>query len=307
MALDDRDEFYGSSEPPMLTPEEMAIIQPYLDRPKPKRLARGTTDPVYSWPHAIKGTKGFTFGTNKQTVKIQCQVPNCPNTREVFVSDLFQVDTCTAHRPLIRKYERRKSWERMQGMGQMGNPMESRRPVSDVLVAEELGGMRPAHLLIKAKNDSSWIEYVDSEGNTKFMQVHDVRSARDAFGRWAVYGVDQKGDPVHELYDLRHGYEHSGTFSGIRELMYGEIVKLAQQGVIRGEDGKEIKTLSGLMQIADEPLRMIIAKKMKEARAGGPSLEDIEKQLFAEPTASSAQKRRTGKAGTRPWPKLMSL
>lgn len=180
-------------------------------------------------------------------------------------------------------------------------------PVSDVPVTEELGGIRPAHLLVKAKNDASWIEYVDNEGNTKFMQVHDVRSARDAFGRWAVYGIDQKGEPVHELYDLRHGYEHSGTFSGIRELQFGEIVKLAQQGVIRGEGGKQIQTLAELMQIADEPLRAMINKKMREARAGGPSLAAIEKQLFAGPAKSSAQKRRTGKAGTSPWPKSMSL
>lgn len=176
------------------------------------------------------------------------------------------------------------------------------------MIVEELGGVRPAHLILKAKHDFSWIEYVDAEGNTKFMQVHDVRSARDAHGRWAVYGVDQDGSPVHELYDLRHGYEHSGAFSGIRELGFGEIVKLAQQGVIKGEGGKPITTLSGLMQVADEPLRKLIAKKAKEAAVGGPSLEDIEKQIFAEPTASSAQKRRTGKAGTRPWQsKLMSL
>lgn len=180
--------------------------------------------------------------------------------------------------------------------------LNSVNPVSDdQMVTEQLGGVRPAHILIKAKHDSSWIEYADAEGNTKYMQVHDVRSARDSYGRWAVYGIDQDGQPVHELYDLRHGFEHSSTFYGVRELMYGEIVKLVKRGVIRGSDGKAINSLSGLMQIADEPLRLIIQKKAKEAQMGGPSLADIEKQIFAEPTASSAQKRRTGKAGSRPW------
>ena len=252
------------------------------------------------YPNSVTDTLRINNTKNKWEVEIACTIPGCPQRRPVFVSDLFQVKVCWDH----KKLERQRRREEMQRKLDAGR-QELGESVSNVPVAEELGGIRPAHLLIKAKNDASWIEYVDSEGNTKFMQVHDVRSARDAFGRWAVYGIDEKGDPVHELYDLRHGYEHSGTFSGMRELMSGELVRLVQQGVIRGKDGKEIKTLSGLTQIADEPLRKMIMKKAREAKAGGPSLADIEKQLFAGPTASSAQKRRTGKAGTRPWPKSM--
>lgn len=260
------------------------------------------------YPHVVPNTFAHyrlpgPAGTVKNAVEIRCTIPGCEQTRWVFVSDLFQLKLCNQHRQEERMRRRAERAEKLRAQQELMG-LES---VSNAPVTEELGGIRPAHLLIKAKHDSSWIEYVDDEGNTKFMQVHDVRSARDTYGRWAVYGVDQNGDPVHELYDLRHGFEHSGTFSGIRELLFGEIVKLAQQGVIRGKDGKEITTLSGLMQIADEPLRKMIMKKAKEAKAGGPPLAAIEKQLFAEPAASSAQKRRAGKAGTRPWAsKLMS-
>lgn len=217
-----------------------------------------------------------------------------------YCGDMMQPDEMTDHGP--NQCDRREC----PRCGAPHQCLKLECLVSDLPVTEELGGIRPAHLLIKAKHDSSWVEYTDAEGTTKFMQVHDVRSARDTYGRWAVYGADQKGEPVHELYDLRQGFEHSGTFSGIRELDFKEVVRLAQQGVIRGKDGKEINTLSGLMQIADEPLRKMIVKKHREAKAGGPSLAQIEKAMFAEPTASSAQKR-AGKAGTRPWArKLMS-
>lgn len=288
--LDDRDEF---------TKGGMELVVPPPYGPVPEIITK-------RYPYVIPNTFGqYNLGNNsKNAVEIRCTVPGCEQTRWVFVSDLFQVKICDLHKNEERMRRRAERAEKLKAQQELMG-MES--SVSDVPVTEELGGIRPAHLLVKAKHDSSWIEYVDDEGNTKFMQVHDVRSARDAYGRWAVYGVDQNGDPVHELYDLRHGFEHSGTFSGIRELQFGEIVKLAQQGVIRGKDGKEIQTLSGLMQIADEPLRVMIMKKAKEAKAGGPPLADIEKQLFAEPTASSAQKRRAGNTGTRPWAqKLMS-
>lgn len=171
---------------------------------------------------------------------------------------------------------------------------------NDQPITEELGGIRPAHILVKAKNDSSWIEYSDDEGNLKYMQVHDVRSARDSYGRWVVYGVDQEGKPVQELYDLRHSFEHSHTFDGVRELMFGEVVKLAKRGVIKGANGKPIESLADLMKIADEPLRRLIMKKAKEAKTGGPSLDAINKQMFGEPKTSA--QRRTGKTGARPWP-----
>jgi len=297
--LDDKDHFHDPGEPPELTAEEMAKIQPYLDRPK-RRPSR-VSDPIDRYPHAIKGTKKFDTTNNKNIVTIQCQVPNCPNTRDIFVSDLFQVDTCLEHRPLIRKYKRRMQWEKMQQMNTGAEDLlwgEDTRSVSEPLV-EELGGIRPAHILVKAKHDSSWIEYADDEGNLKYMQVHDVRSARDSFGRWVVYGVDQDGKPAQELYDLRHDSEHSHTFNGVRELEFGEIVKLAKRGVIKSVDGQPIQSLADLMKIADEPLRKLILKKAKEAKAGGPSLAEIDKQLFGD--KKSSVQRRTGKAGTRPW------
>lgn len=301
--LDDKDEF----GPYRITPEDVVQIEKYLSTP-PKRGKR-TGNRYDRYPQIVAGSLR-NDDDGHQIVDIKCGFPDCTNTRTIFTLDLFQVKLCDVHSDWMRQYKRTKRAERMErDAEQVRRMMESKKydmGVSDT-VMEELGGVRPAHLLIKAKHDLSWIEYVDAEGNTKFMQVHDVRSARDAHGRWAIYGVDQDGAPVHELYDLRHGYEHSGSFSGIRELAFGEIVKLAQQGVIKGEGGKPINSLSGLMQIADEPLRKLLMKKAKEAKAGGPSLEDIEKQIFAEPTASSAQKRRTGKAGTRPWQKLMSL
>jgi hypothetical protein len=300
--LDDTDEFYDASGFPPPTPEEISEVEKYLAHKKELLSVKTfhAKDNPYRYPQAIPGTAKLKPGYGgKRTVEIQCLFPGCPNRRQIFVADLFQCDTCVTHRRMVMRYGRWKRAQHMQAMERDLRPLPE--SVSNVPVTEELGGTRPAHILIKAKHDLSWVEYVDAEGNSKYMQIHDVRSARDAFGRWAIYGVDQNGEPVHELYDLRHGYEHSGSFSGVRELMYGEIVKLVQQGVIRGEDGKPIKTLSGLMQVADEPLRKLIMKKAKEAKAGGPSLEDIEKQMFAEPTASSAQKRRTGKAGTRPW------
>lgn len=286
-------------------------------------FAPGPLPPDPLRPDVVQGSMRYDPTTMKQELEIRCQVPNCGRTRWIFTANLFHRDNRFCKEHLNVRVESAGLDDRDEFKVDtfcempdcMRPPMDGyshcevhgrRRPVSNPPVTEELGGIRPAHLLVKAKHDSSWIEYVDAEGNTKFMQVHDVRSARDAYGRWAVYGIDQNGDAVHELYDLRHGFEHSGTFSGIRELQFGEIVKLAQQGVIRGKDGKEIQTLGGLMQIADEPLRKMIIKKAKEAKAGGPPLADIEKQLFAEPTASSAQKR-AGKAGTRPWArKLMS-
>jgi hypothetical protein len=240
------------------------------------------------YPQVVSGSLQWNQDAKKLETIIRCQEPGCTEKRHVFASDLFQITKCMTH---ARQDRARKRAERAQRITGLHLP----ESVSNDQLMEELGGIRPAHLLVKAKHDSSWVEYVDAEGNTKFMQIHDVRSARDKYGRWAVYGVDQNGDPVHELYDLRQGFEHSGTFSGIRELEHKEIVRLAQQGVIRGKDGKEINTLSGLMQIADEPLRKLLIKKHKEAKVGGPSLAQIEKQLFADPTASSAQKRRAGK------------
>lgn len=294
--LDDKDEFTpkGSCD------ERNAALDAGINRTPPP-YGKVPPEVQKHYPFVVPNTLRYWIASSKDTrkaeVQIKCTVPGCDRTNWVFVSDLFQVKKCCEHRQEDRMHKRAERAEKMRVRQELMG-LES---VSNLPVTEELGGIRPAHLLIKAKHDFSWIEYTDAEGNTKFMQVHDVRSARDAHGRWAVYGVDQDGQPVHELYDLRHGYEHSGAFSGIRELAYGEIVKLVQQGVIKGQGGKPIKTLAGLMQIADEALRKLIMKKMKEAKLGGPSLEAIEKQMFAEPAASSAQKRRTGKTGTRPW------
>lgn len=154
-----------------------------------------------------------------------------------------------------------------------------------------LGAATPGPTLIKSKHDKSWIMYIDSNMKPRYMQVHDVRSDREEYHRWAVYGVDEKQMPMRLLYDLRPGREFSKTFEGIRELSFGEVIQLVKSGVIKGEGGTPISTLDGLMRIADESWHNLLLQKSREAAANGISLAQIEKQIFAEPTASSAQRR----------------
>lgn len=161
---------------------------------------------------------------------------------------------------------------------------------AEAILEAELGSNRPGITLLKAKHDKNWIQYL--EGNKpRYMQVHDVRTDREAYHRWAVIGVDENQMPIRLLYDLRPGGEYSDTFEGIRELSFGEVIQLARTGVIKGEGGSPIATLDGLMRIADEPWRNLLLQKSREAAANGISLAQIEKQIFAEPTASSAQRR----------------
>lgn len=154
-----------------------------------------------------------------------------------------------------------------------------------------LGSTTPGPTLIKAKNDKSWIQYFDAQKKPRYMQVHDVLSVRDAFHRWAVYGVDEAQIPVRIAYDLRPGREFSDTFNGVRELQFGEVIQLVRAGVIKGEGGAPISTIKGLMDIADEQWRSLLMQKSREAAASGISLSAIEQQIFAEPGASSAQRR----------------
>lgn len=160
----------------------------------------------------------------------------------------------------------------------------------EAIMEAELGSTRPGPVLIKAKHDKNWIAYFD-KANPRYMQVHDVRLDRDALHRWAIYGVNEKQMPIRTLYDLRPGREYSDTFEGIRELAFGEVIPLVKAGVIKGEGGAPITSLDGLMRIADEPWRNLFTQKTREIAANGISLAQIEKQIFAEPSASSAQRR----------------
>lgn len=172
--------------------------------------------------------------------------------------------------------------------------------IAEAIMEAELGSIRPGPMLIKAKHDKNWIVYIDKNLKPRYMQVHDVRLTRDAYHRWVVYGADEQQMPTRILYDLRPGREYSDSFDEIRELSFGEVIQLAKTGVIRGEGGAQISTLTGLMQIADEPWRKLLLQKTREAAVNGISLAEIEKQLFAEPSASSAQ-RRNEPGGAQPW------
>lgn len=163
--------------------------------------------------------------------------------------------------------------------------------LSEALMEAELGAVKAGPILIKAKHDKNWVSYIDKNSKQRYMQVHDVRQDRDAFHRWAIYGVDENQMPMRLSYDLRPGREHSDNFGDVRELQFGEVIQLARNGVIKGEGGTPISTLDGLMQIADEPWRKLLLQKSRDAAMNGISLADIEKQIFAEPRASSAQRR----------------
>ncbi len=163
--------------------------------------------------------------------------------------------------------------------------------LAEALMEAELGGMTPGPELLKAKHNKSWVQFVGNDMKPHYMQVHDVRLDRDAYHRWVVYGADESQTPIRLLYDLRPGREHSNSFSEIRCLDFGEVIQLAKTGVIKGEGGAQIATLDGLMQIADEPWRNLLMQKTREFAANGISLAEIEKQIFAEPRASSAQRR----------------
>ena len=161
----------------------------------------------------------------------------------------------------------------------------------EALTEAELGSTPPGPTLVKAKAHKSWIQYIGKDLKPKYMQVHDVLAIRDAFHRWAVYGVDENQHPVRIVYDLRPGREFSGSFEGIRELQFPEVIHLVKAGVIKGEGGRPISTIKGLMDIADEPWRNLFMQKTRLAAASGISLSEIEQQIFAEPVASSAQRR----------------
>lgn len=161
----------------------------------------------------------------------------------------------------------------------------------EAITEAALGSEPPGPTLIKAKSDKSWIQYFDKQQKPRYMQVHNVLSIRDVYHSWAVYGVDEQQLPLRIAYDLRPGRESSKAFDGIRELQFPEVIQLVKAGVIKGEGGAPISDLKSLMDIADEPWRNLLMTKSREAAASGISLSAIEKQIFAEPSASSAQRR----------------
>ena len=61
------------------------------------------------YPHVIKGSLRFDAVRNKQQVTITCSDPSgkgCEATREVYTSDLFQVDSCEGCKSASRKKAR---------------------------------------------------------------------------------------------------------------------------------------------------------------------------------------------------------
>jgi hypothetical protein len=165
--------------------------------------------------------------------------------------------------------------------------------MAEALMEAELGSIRPGPILIKAKHDKNWVAYIDKNMKPRYMQVHDVRLARDAYHRWVVYGVDEQQMPTRIQYDLRPEREHSDNFEEVRELSFGEVIQLAKAGVIKGEGGAQISTLDGLMQIADESWRKLLLQKTREAAANGISLGEIEKQIFQQDKSATSAQRRT--------------
>lgn len=160
-----------------------------------------------------------------------------------------------------------------------------------VLMEAELGTERPGLLLLKALRGASWISFSDKDGNRHLMQVHEIRQARQVPNRWVIYGSDHTSKAIRIEYDLRGGQEFSDNFRDLEEVPFGIIIQYAKQGRVLGMDGKPIQTLDGLVSIADEPWRKLIMRKKRHASRGGVSLQDIEKRIFAEPKASSAQRR----------------
>jgi hypothetical protein len=75
----------------------VATTQP---SPPERRRERGVLTEeaiILKHPHAIRGTLHMDKKKNKQMVSIRCKFDGCKNVREVFTSDLFQVDVCLDH------------------------------------------------------------------------------------------------------------------------------------------------------------------------------------------------------------------
>lgn len=167
------------------------------------------------------------------------------------------------------------------------------------LMEAELGTERPGILLLKALRAASWISFSDKDGRRHLMQIHEIRQARQVPNRWIIYGSDHTSKEMRIEYDLRGGQEFSDNFQDLEEVPFGIIIQYAKQGKVLGIDGKPIRTLDGLVGIADEPWRKLIMRKKRHANRGGVSLQDIEKRIFAEPKASSAQRRNGADHGGR--------
>lgn len=70
-------------------------METQIAKPKLKDAGRLTEVALKSkYPHVVEGSLRWNGLHGKQEVSIQCVQEGCDATREVFTSDLFQIDSC---------------------------------------------------------------------------------------------------------------------------------------------------------------------------------------------------------------------
>lgn len=71
---------------------------------KSRRTSPSEIEAKYA--HVVKGTVRFDAAANKQKATITCTVGDCKKQRDVFTSDLFQVNSCVDCKDKARKAKR---------------------------------------------------------------------------------------------------------------------------------------------------------------------------------------------------------
>ncbi len=79
------------TETQVVTPEILALAEK-IKAKKDAQLEKIKTN-LDKYPHAFSDTLTFDEAAGKYKVKISCQIC-CDDSRWVFTSDLFQIDTC---------------------------------------------------------------------------------------------------------------------------------------------------------------------------------------------------------------------
>lgn len=88
-----------------LTPEQQGQLKAAL-KSEGRSRRMSATEIEAKYKHVVKGSVRFDATANKQKCTITCTNGTCKKTRDVFTSDLFQVETCTDCKAEARKKDR---------------------------------------------------------------------------------------------------------------------------------------------------------------------------------------------------------
>lgn len=163
-----------------------------------------------------------------------------------------------------------------------------------ILLSEAIPQANPTWRVILAANrEKGWIRYLEGD-KIQYMQIMEVNKLPAERLRVVVKGKDAQQSPVVKRYDVIIGKEFSDVFKEVKQLGFGDIVKLVRQGVVT-DGGRPIKDLAGLKKIADKAgLKLIEEKEDEDVFHDRLPIEQVEAQLFR-PIESISTKRYRGR------------